>query len=253
MSTYDLAKEGTDSRIEQQLTGAGYSAPISRLERIIDGEDIKPLSRIEDKMKTYIAEHSSGSGGAGMGLDDYSEIKMLAINAEDITSIPVPKVTDFYDPHGWMWIGDGGANTWFNMPGFVDSNDKWHVYAKDRTAHSLGNGGIYLGGAIDISKVRAIEYHLVQGNWEEPDKRDDHQIVIALVNKYMNVAYYWPDRSETIKYKSHQKYYEVENQLYPVTDIIGSISVEDIDEPAYLVYWEYGSELTFESVNFVLK
>ena len=68
MAVIDLT-DGTNSRIESSLTGAEgkFSAPVSRLERIIKGEDIKPLSRIEEVMKNYSPQ--PGPGGSDFSLE----------------------------------------------------------------------------------------------------------------------------------------------------------------------------------------
>lgn len=91
MAEFDLT-DGTNSRIESSLTGAEgkFSAPVSRLERIINGEDIKPLSRIEEVMKNYspqpgpgessivVIEGTKNSEGTTVTLNkSFSEIKAL--------------------------------------------------------------------------------------------------------------------------------------------------------------------------------
>lgn len=254
MAEFDLT-DGTNSRIESSLTGAEskFSAPVSRLEQIINGEDIKPLSRIEEVMTDYIKTHSGGSE-VGMGIYNMSVMPRKAISTTDVSSMAIPNALgEAYNPHKWMWTGDGGVNAWHNMPADVDSNGKWHVYTNYNVSHNLNVGGIYMAAALDPNKISRINYQIRQGNTMEFDANDRNQIIVALINKVDNVTRYWPEQSSTVKYNFHKKYYEVEGNIYPVNSIAGSISLENVTEPVYLVYYEYGSELIFESVEFVLK
>lgn len=254
MAVIDLT-DGTNSRIESSLTGAEgkFSAPVSRLEQIINGEDIKPLSRIEEVMTDYVKTHGGGNEGTGIYKMDLFIRQAITTENSSTNNIMPNAIGETYNPHKWMWTGDGGVNAWDNIPANVDSNGKWHVYANSYTAHNLFVGGIYMAAALDPNKISRINYQISQGNTLEFDANDRKQIIVALINKVDNVARYWPEQSSTVKYNFHKKYYEVEGNIYPVNSIAGSISLEDVTEPVYLVYCEYGSELTFESVEFVLK
>ncbi len=52
--TEDLLKTGTEETIN----------PLSRLEAILRGENIKPLSRIEKDLQDWMDEHGGGGGGS---------------------------------------------------------------------------------------------------------------------------------------------------------------------------------------------
>ena len=243
--TFDLT-DGTNSRVEQELTGAGYSAPISRLERIIDGEDIKPLSRIEDKMKQYIAGGSKG--------ERYYSIDAKRYQAGPIEEDLIGKTRTgtVYDPHNW--IQSYGVPE--NMPANVDSNGKWHVHAVGSLYQNIMNNGIYTI-PVDTKKVKRIHYIIrVTDGFSLGDNRDDRKTKIALTNKLTFGDNAFTDYLVAVKVDTYSRCYQDSNNVWHWnTYMEGGMQVEDYN--AYPILWlnyrSWGLDMYFDTIEFILK
>ena len=246
--------DGTNSRVEQELTGAGYSAPISRLERIIDGEDIKPLSRIEDKMKQYIA---GGGGGIESACTvDAGPRRFMGPFIEELNGVAASE--EVYSPYNWIEAWGKRNNIYPN----VDTNGKWHVHSINNGNAQCSNGGIYIMG-IDPKKVESVYFHiLVDGNksYYPSENRDSYKTVMALTSRIcMYENDFWNNQYTVDCARLDRCQQDSQGNWHFKTVLHGTLHVDwaihDISKypVLWLCYNSYGLDMTFEEIRFNLR
>ena len=254
MAVFDLT-DGTNSRIESSLTGAEgkFSAPVSRLERIINGEDIKPLSRIEEVMTDYV-KHGGGGIESACALDTGSR-RFMGPFYEDETGIVASETV--YDPRNWL-------QTWGrqdNMPANIDGNGKWHVHGVNNGSNDIGNGGFY-NMAIDPKKVESVYYHVtVDGDhsFSPGTNADGYKTCMAITNRIAVASTdYYTNPATVDAIRENRSYQDGQGTWHFTTGFQGTLHISLIPNvEQYPVLWlcynSWGLDMTFEEIRFNLK
>lgn len=256
MAEFDLT-DGTNSRIESSLTGAEgkYSAPVSRLERIINGEDIKPLSRIEEVMIDYVKH---GGGGGLVSNESY-------VSYESPYSLALEKghsdICDgTYDPHKWHWNTSLNELLWTQIPSVMvteEGVDKWQVWWTGNSSYNaVTNNGIYMS-ALDTKVISEVRYKMRFGsNMYDIGNHNGRDPWFGLLDSmYFGLI---TSNDHILKKNTHTRSYYDETstpkQWKPYAGCEGVLSLENLDVPyCYLVYNCWGHSMTFENIEFVLK
>lgn len=244
--------DGTNSRVEQELTGAGYSAPISRLERIIDGEDIKPLSRIEDKMKQYIA---GGGGGKESSLcsNDISKTRGTGEGCV-LSECGKPRVVTVYDANEWLACSCGTDSP----QGIDPETGKWKF-------NPTGNyrATCMYNLAIDPNIVRGVYCKFIQdieNSYGKTERNTDRQICLALFREKTAYDGWLPNSQQCAlsdwTYKNYENPGSTPSLKQEVNIELNWDLITDEDFYKYKYYVAVtvvGSIMVFDTVNFLLK
>lgn len=247
MAEFDLT-DGTNSRIESSLTGADgkFSAPVSRLERIILGEDIKPLSRIEEVMTDYV-KHGGGSVEA-LGANE-SFPNVFNQYARDFMFEGQIADDIVYDPYAWLYKPQNtGA-----IDSHVDENGKWHVYALGTPNAQCCTNGIY-SRAIDPKKVKKINFEIdVDGGYYNSYPNDKTTFGLFSYNALSN---FQTNRGSwinmTTAYEEFERCYQDQQGWHFVTHYDGAFTLDPDGPLVYWGYWAYALNLIF-NVNYTLR
>lgn len=247
MAEFDLT-DGTNSRIESSLTGAEgkFSAPVSRLERIINGEDIKPLSRIEEVMTDYVKNGGGSVEALGANesfpntFNQYARDFMLEGQiADDIV----------YDPYAWLYRPQNATA----IDSHVDSNGKWHVFALGTPNAQCATHGIY-SRAIDPKKVKKINFEIdVDGGFYPNDNGNKTTFGLFSYNRlgdFQTNRLSWINSA--IAYEEFERIYDDHGTKRYVEHYYGAFTLDPNSPLVYWGYWAYALDLIF-NVNYTLR
>lgn len=242
--------DGTNSRIESSLTGAEgkFSAPVSRLEQIILGEDIKPLSRIEEVMTDYVKTH--GNGGE-LSTNDGKTKALYAFNEETLYGTVDEDI--IYNPHHWTYKNFDE----YCMPAGIDENGNWHVIAYHTGNATVGNQGTYIH-AINPKYVSRIDFSikLNENSFYPTSTSFTEQPCFALLRRPALPGSNFGDSGwgeYGIVKRVIEKYYTEDGVIKMKDRITDSFMLSSYDEPVYFAYYIYGLDATFDRIEFVLK
>lgn len=218
--------DGTNSRVEQELTGAEYPAPISRLERIIDGEDIKPLSRIEDKMKQYIA----GGGGGGLevltqeqydALSDEEKLdseKAYYVTGSTHISVNIKRVSEDNDRISCSTYNSDATAAWKAFNGISPSSyssitNCWIATSEDETpwiGYEFNNGTLVNNVTVKFATYRAYtgdKFMKVQGSNDKTTWTDLATVELDITTEFGATTIEIPISNNTTVYKYWRLYF----------------------------------------------
>ena len=234
MAEFDLT-DGINSRIESSLTGAEgkFSAPVSRLERIINGEDIKPLSRIEEVMKNY----GGGGGVIPIGYDEYQalspeekadEKKVYMINEDSLIPYNVNLSFGLFNhfKEGSMDIDSnafGGINYHWLKPG---------AYIGASSRYTLP------------SEATEIYYKVVTGEHSYSNDvayADRFRAAVGISNTLY--SYVYPDPSYSPYFFCENSMFNDLNTTYEGHIVLSEVSGLDLSQPVYLYLTGHGWDL----------